>query len=114
MTEFKSAYVSAPGAEALEELVDRIVSSVNPERIILFGSAARGLMGPDSDLDVLVVKSGQHRRIDVMRAIRHALRGFPFAVDLVVATPDELERFGNSRALVYYPALREGRELYAA
>lgn len=98
----------------LDELVQRIVRAARPERIILFGSGARGNMTPNSDLDVLVVKSGEYRRIDVLHEIRRSLRGFPFAVDLVVATPDELEEYGDSFALVYYPALREGHELYAA
>lgn len=71
-------------------------------------------MGPHSDLDILVVKSGHYRRIDVLHAIRRTLRGFPFAIDLVVARPNELEQYADSRALVYYPALKEGRELYAA
>ena len=106
--------VGMPGTEALQDLVDRIVSSVHPERIILFGSAARGTMGPDSDLDVLVVKRGDYRRIDLMHAIRRALRGYSYAVDLVVATPEDLERYAESIALVYHPALKEGRELYAS
>lgn len=105
---------SAPGKEALRDLVERIVAAVEPERILLFGSAARGDMGPHSDLDVLVVKSGDYRRIDVLHVIRRALRGFPFAVDLVVARPSELKRYSESRSLVYYPAVKEGRELYAA
>ncbi len=44
-----------PDTRLLEELVQRIVEAVHPLRIILFGSAARGEMGPNSDLDVLVV-----------------------------------------------------------
>jgi predicted nucleotidyltransferase len=103
-----------PDLELLEDLVDRVVQAAAPERIVLFGSAAHGRMGPHSDLDVLVVKSGNYRRIEVMHAIRRALRGFPHAVDLVVATPDELKSYGDSFSLVYYPALREGYELYAA
>jgi uncharacterized protein len=103
-----------PDAAVLDDLVERIVHAVQPDRIILFGSAAKGRMGPHSDLDVLVVKSGEYRRIEVMHAIRRELRGFTHAVDLVVATPAELERYGDCFALVYYPALREGRELYAA
>ena len=52
-----------PDPAALETLVRRIVELARPDRIVLFGSAARGEMGPDSDLDVLVVKSGvEHRR----------------------------------------------------
>lgn len=47
----------------LDEIVRRIVDVAHPDRIILFGSAARGEMGPDSDLDLLVVKAGvPHRR----------------------------------------------------
>jgi UTP:GlnB (protein PII) uridylyltransferase len=41
----------------LDEAVRRVVDVAHPDRIILFGSAARGQMGPDSDLDLLVVKS---------------------------------------------------------
>ncbi len=47
---------------ALDDIVRRIVEVDQPERIILFGSAARGEMGPDSDLDLLVIKSGQYHR----------------------------------------------------
>ena len=51
-----------PDTRLLEELVQRIVEAVHPLRIILFGSAARGEMGPNSDLDVLVVMpDGIHR-----------------------------------------------------
>jgi hypothetical protein len=50
----------------------------------------------------------------VLRAIRRGLRGFGAPVDIVVATPGELERYGASPGLVYHPALTEGRELYAA
>ena len=44
--------------DVLDEVVQRIVAVADPEKIILFGSAARGELGPDSDLDLLVVKSG--------------------------------------------------------
>lgn len=103
-----------PTPGTLHDLVDRIVRAAAPERIVLFGSAASGRMGPNSDLDVLVVKSGDYRKLDIMRAIRRELRGFGVAVDLVVATPDDLEKYGDSHALVYRSALRDGREIYAA
>jgi predicted nucleotidyltransferase len=49
--------------EVLNEVVDRIVQAVRPQRIVLFGSAASGQMGPDSDLDLLVIMpDGIHRR----------------------------------------------------
>ncbi len=107
-------YGAAPDQETLDDLVDRIVRAVAPDRIILFGSSATGWRGPDSDLDVLVVKSGEYRRIDVMHAIRRELRGFAEEVDLVVATPAEMDSYSAHPGLVYRPALRWGKELYAA
>ena len=100
--------------EILDELVRRIVASVHPVRIILFGSAARGTMGPDSDLDVLVVMpDGVHRR-DTASVVYRSLRRFPYPKDIVVATVGDLVLYGDSIGLVYRQALKEGKELYHA
>jgi predicted nucleotidyltransferase len=96
----------------LDEIVRRIVEVAAPEKIILFGSAARGEMGPNSDVDLLVVKSGVHRR-RLSQAIYMSLLGVGQAVDVVVVTPEDIERFKNSFALVIEPALREGKVIYA-
>ncbi len=96
----------------LDEIVRRIVQVAQPEKIILFGSAARGEMGPHSDVDLLVVKSGAHRR-RLAQAIYMRLFGVGQAVDVVVVTPDDIERYQDSCALVIHPALREGRVVYA-
>lgn len=45
-------------AEVLEAIIRRIVEVARPDKIILFGSAARGERGPNSDVDLLVIKSG--------------------------------------------------------
>jgi predicted nucleotidyltransferase len=51
-----------PDPQILNDLVRRIVEVVQPQRIILFGSAVRGDMRPDSDIDILVaVPDGTHR-----------------------------------------------------
>jgi uncharacterized protein len=71
-------------------------------------------MGPHSDLDLLVVKDGDWDRHEVDLAIRRSLRGLGIAIDLVLATPGELERYGRSIGLVYQPALEEGRVIYVA
>ena len=99
--------------ETLQEIVRRIVESVQPERIILFGSAARGEMGPDSDVDLLIVKSGVHRRELAARLYRE-LGNLPVPKDIIVATPEDLERHRDTIGLVYRTALREGRVVYAA
>ena len=97
----------------LDEIVRRIVQAARPERIILFGSAARGECGPDSDIDLLIVKSNVHRRRLAMD-LYEALADIEQAVDLIVATPEDIERYGQSPALVLESALREGKLLYAA
>ncbi len=96
------------------DLVQRIVSMAHPLRIIVFGSSARGEAGRHSDIDLLIVMpEGAHRR-KTAQAIYRGLLGFGLPVDVVVATPSDLEKYRDSPALVYRKALREGKELYAA
>ena len=102
-----------PDTKVLEELIKRIVEAAHPLRIILFGSAARGEMGPNSDLDVLVVvPEGTHRRHTAQTIYRNLI-GFGCATDVVVATESDLHRYADDFSLIYYPALREGTEIYA-
>lgn len=98
----------------LEEVGRRIVEVARPEKVVLFGSVARGTrVRPDSDLGLLVVKEGAHRR-KLAAEIYSRLVGVGRAVDVVVVTPEDIERFGDSPALIIEPALREGRVVYAA
>ena len=99
--------------EILQEIVRRIVAAVQPEKIILFGSAAREDMGPDSDLDSLVIKSCKNRR-ETARKIRRKLIGIGIPKDIIVATPEDIERYKDTIGLIYRPALSEGKVLYAA
>ena len=100
--------------EVIEQLVRRIIELVQPLRIILFGSAARDEMGPDSDIDVLVVMpEGVHRRRTAQLLYRQ-IRGLGVPFDILVATPDDLERHKDNIGLIYQSILREGREVYAA
>jgi predicted nucleotidyltransferase len=103
-----------PDPAVLEDVVQRIVRAVQPERIILFGSAARGEMGPDSDLDLLVIKAGKFNHWRLLTTMRRALRGSESAVDLVVATPEDVEQYQDAHCLVICPAVREGKVVYAA
>ena len=95
----------------LDAIVQRVVEVARPERVILFGSAARGDMGPHSDVDLLVVKDGANRR-GLSARIRRSLYGVRAAVDVIVATPDDLERFKDSHGLIIKPALRDGKVVY--
>ena len=97
----------------LDRVIRRVVQVAQPEKIILFGSAAQGRMGPHSDLDLLVVRSGADA-LDLMGEIYLNLRGVGAAVDAIVASPDDLERYRDSRGMVICDALREGRVVYEA
>ena len=99
--------------KVLQEIVRRIVEAVAPEKIILFGSAARGQMGPDSDLDLLVVKAGVHRR-KTAQTLYQVLSGIGVSKDIVVVTPDDLKQYQDAVGMIIRPALREGKVLYAA
>lgn len=98
--------------ETLQEIIQRVVAVAQPEKIILFGSAARGEMGPHRDVDLLVVKSQAHR-LELTGRIYRNLHGVGEAVDVVVVTPEDIERYGESHALVIAPALKEGKIVYA-
>jgi uncharacterized protein len=98
----------------LDRLVSRIVEAVHPRRIVLFGSAARGQMGPHSDVDLLVVMpDGVHRR-HTAQNLYCRLTGLGVAKDIVVVTESDVRDYGDNPSLVLYPALREGREIYRA
>ena len=94
--------------ETLDQIVQRVVEVAKPEKIILFGSAARGEMGPHSDVDLLVIKADANR-LDLTGKIYRHLHGVQAAVDIIVVTPEDVERYRNSPALVVAPALREGK-----
>ncbi|MGA1839946.1 MAG: nucleotidyltransferase domain-containing protein [bacterium] len=104
----------SPCVETLNEIVRRIVVAVQPLRVVLFGSAAIGRMGPDSDLDLLVVMpDGVHRRKTAQKIYR-SLSGIGVAKDIIVVTESDIHNHGDNPSLIIYPALREGRELYHA
>ena len=113
MTMWESHRTGRPAQALLDEIVRRIVAAVHPQRIILFGSTARGDMGPHSDLDLLVVAATADRSATA-HAVRQALRGLGVAKDVIVVTPEDVERHKDNRGLVLYPALRDGKLLYAA
>ena len=101
-------------AKALEELIQRIVAAVHPLQIVLFGSAARGETAPESDLDVLsVMPEGTHRR-HTAQYLYQTISGVKVPFDLLVATPNDLEKHKDNIGLIYRTILREGRVVYAA
>jgi predicted nucleotidyltransferase len=98
----------------LQDIIRRIVAVAHPEKIILFGSAARGQMGPNSDVDLLVIKSGRFNRNRLAEEIYMRMEGADEAVDVILVTPAEVEQYRDTPWLVIAPALKEGKVVYAA
>ena len=96
----------------LDDIIRRVVDVAQPERIILFGSAARGEMNRHSDVDLLIVKEGGDANLRAR--IYERLYGVRVAVDAILVSPADIERYKNSHALVIKPALLEGRVVYEA
>ena len=100
--------------DILSETLKRILAVVKPKKVILFGSAARGEMHRNSDIDLLVVvPSGMHRRKTAQKIYRNLI-GVGFAADIIVVTEDDVERLKDNTSLIIQPVLEEGRVLYAA
>ena len=97
--------------QTLDDIIRRIVEVAQPEKIILFGSAARGDMNRHSDVDLLIIKEGADA-LELMGDIYMNLDGVGAAVDAVVVTPDDVERYKDSHAVIVKPALQEGRVVY--
>ena len=95
----------------LDSIIGRIVEVAEPERIILFGSAARGDSGPDSDVDLLIIKDGADG-LDLMARIYRRLHGVGAAVDAIVVSSEDVKRFRDSHGLIIKPALNEGMVVY--
>jgi predicted nucleotidyltransferase len=97
----------------IDRIVKRIVNKFHPEKIILFGSQARGDAGPDSDIDLLVVMpvvgSIREKRLEVSLAVPHS----PIPVDVIVTTPEDLAWRKDIVGTIEWPAMREGKVLYA-
>jgi predicted nucleotidyltransferase len=106
--------MTALSSGLIDEIVRRVTSAVHPLRVILFGSAAREEMGPNSDVDLLIVMPDGTRRRDASRKAFRALSGLGIAKDVIVVTESDLREFGQNPSLVIKPALEQGREIYHA
>ncbi len=98
----------------IDEIVQRILSVAQPDRIILFGSAATGQMTPDSDIDLLVLERepGNTRHESVR--IRAALRGLGWPIDVIVMATDWFEASKSVIGALAHPADTEGQVVYAS
>jgi len=97
---------------AIREMVRRIVKQFDPEKIILFGSHARGDAGPDSDVDLLIVMQVDGSKFDKIVEIGVAIDDIPIPSDVIVTTPEDFEWRSKQTGTIERPAVKEGKVVY--
>jgi len=97
----------------IHQMVRRIVAEFDPDKIILFGSYARGEAGPDSDVDLLVVMPVKGSKRAKQLEIRAALRDVHVAKDIIVSRTEEFQWRKDTVGTIEHPAAHEGKILYA-
>lgn len=98
--------------ETLDYIVKTIVEKVNPHRIYLFGSQARGDATEESDFDIVVVADMEGPRHIRNREIRFLFPMRPFALDVFVYKPEEFDKQKEYLSSVSHQAATEGKILY--
>ena len=117
MSKTQSPTITVPSANdsVLGEVVRRLVEVYHPDRIFLFGSAARGDGGPDSDYDIMVVVP-DHSSLELRDCdlAYRALRGLGIAKDILVWTQSSFDKQLHLKASFPSTIVREGKLLYGA
>lgn len=94
------------------KMVERICKAIEPDRIILFGSRARGEGKPDSDFDLLIVAPSDEPRWRRTAPFYRLLAGLGVPKDILWWTPDEIAEWRNVKSHFINAVLREGKVLY--
>ena len=101
-----------PVAETLPPAVEKIAKKLDPEKIILFGSYARGNAPPHSDVDLLVILDTPKSRRERVIELSLLLYPRPFPVDILVKTPQEIEEELQKGNFFMQEIIEEGKVLY--
>ena len=99
--------------QLIDYIVKKIVKAIDPEKIILFGSYARGDYNKDSDLDLFIIKDGNHNSRMMRRKIDGLLWGREFSLDLFVRKTEEVNwNFRAKNPFYIYHIFKDGKVLY--
>ena len=101
-----------PMEPSLQEMIRRILAAGNPQKIILFGSRARGDARPDSDYDLLLIEPSDLPRYKRAARYRRALVGLAPAKDILVWTPEEVAEWQDVPNAFITRVVREGLVLH--
>jgi len=96
----------------IERVAILLGNAANASKVILFGSHARGEAHENSDVDLMIIAESDLPRFKRSRKLYSLLRPHPFGMDLVVYTPQEIEKAERSLASFVSTVLKEGKTLY--
>ena len=97
----------------IAEIVRRILEVLQPDRIILFGSAATGIMTSDSDIDLLILEESPDLKRDSV-VVHDKLRGLPFPFDVIVMATERFEETKDLIGGIAHPAAVYGKVIYGS
>ncbi|MFW6225189.1 MAG: nucleotidyltransferase domain-containing protein [Bacteroidota bacterium] len=100
------------GTDKISEIVNKIASGYNPDKIILFGSYATGNPNEDSDLDLFVIKDTDLPRPQRTVQVRKMIYGSMIPIDLIVYTPKEIDESKDNKFGFVNKVLNTGKTLY--
>lgn len=98
--------------EKIQEVAQKIAKEFQPEKIILFGSFAWGTPGPDSDIDLFIVKETDNTR-DMAREISGFVFPRLFPLDLIVYRPESVKKSLERGDFFIRDIVTKGKVLYA-
>ena len=98
--------------KSLRPAIQKIVTELHPEKIILFGSYAYGTPNSDSDVDLLVIMKTRASLKERSWAVSRLLLPRPFPVDILVKTPKEVEKALEAKDFFLKEILTRGKVLY--
>ncbi len=98
--------------ELIDQIKEKIISEIHPQKIILFGSYAWGMPTKESDIDLCIIHSTTLEKRKRARLIRDLLFSFCHPLDIVVYTPEEVEAWQNTEGSFLKKILDDGKIIY--
>ena len=99
--------------ELYRTIAARIAEAIHPQKIILFGSWARGESNPHSDIDLVIIQESNLPRPQRYAQVRRLFWGMGLPMDILVYTPEEFARYQSVSGSFTHTVAREGKVLYA-
>ncbi len=96
----------------IEQIKETIIQHAHPKKIILFGSFAKGIPGPDSDLDLLIIKESSLRRDERAKQIHKLFKPYPYPMDILVYTPQEVLKYQKIKNSFISQIIDQGKVIY--